>query len=337
MRVYDSLNHATIELCRDILMEGVKRETRGYTCLEFPVPQTICITNPTNRYITIPERKWNKILPFAESIWLALGMNNLDLLPGHYVKNLYNFSDDGKHWRAGYGPRIRGFVGSNIDYEVSKPFGKTKWATMGYTDQLQYVINILRKDPHTRQAGITIHDPVKDSFNEIGGLKETKDQPCTRLIHFQQNVDGALDCHVFMRSNDILWGFSAVNTFNFAFMQEYVANILELPIGNYYVTANNLHVYTDKLQQIEEIANAEDKVMYHSPFVHQYFGSNSLKMFDANLEVLYNYIKTLQNGMNYRIEIEDDMLNDVALVFYHYHTKREVKFKNMYLNKLFEL
>lgn len=37
-----------------------------------------------------------------------------------------------------------------------------------------------------------------------------------------------------MRSNDIIWGASAVNIFNYTFMQEYMATILGLGVGNYF-------------------------------------------------------------------------------------------------------
>lgn len=37
-----------------------------------------------------------------------------------------------------------------------------------------------------------------------------------------------------MRSNDIIGGASAVNIFNYTFMQEYMATILGLGVGNYF-------------------------------------------------------------------------------------------------------
>ena len=79
-----------------------------------------------------------------------------------------------------------------------------------YIDHLTscHVIMSLQKDINTRQASITIHDPIKDDFGKDGKLKETKDTPCTRTIQFMV-VDGKLDCTVTMRSNDVLWGFSA--------------------------------------------------------------------------------------------------------------------------------
>ena len=54
-----------------------------------------------------------------------------------------------------------------------------------------------------------------------------------------------------MRSNDMLWGASAVNIFNFTFMQEYFAAMLNMEIGSYFHIANNFHFYEDKLAHLQ--------------------------------------------------------------------------------------
>lgn len=253
MYSYQGINEALIGLSKEILEKGVWRATPGFQsensdrCLEFPFPVTVEIKNPTARLVRIPERKWSKILPFAESLWLALGWNNLDYLPGKYVKSLYNFSDDGETWRAGYGPRIRFYNGESDQYNIPS----MKALPEQEVDQLAYVINLLKKDLYTRQALITIHDPIKDSNVNL----VTKDQPCTRSIHFMMSTEGELNCYVTMRSNDLLWGFSAVNVFNFTFMQEYIARMLGVKIGKYYHIAHNFHIYEKFLPRIKSFAD----------------------------------------------------------------------------------
>lgn len=255
MESYIGINEALIGLSEKILKEGVWRDTPGFQsetaprCLEFPYPMTIEIRNPRARIVKIKERKWNNILSFAESLWLGLGWNDLDCLPGKYVKNLYNYSDDGVTWRAGYGPRIRNYTGESSQYFCS-PISPKHVEGVERVDQLEYVIDLLQKDPYTRQALITIHDPMKDSRI---GLK-TKDQPCTRSIHFMLSHEGRLNCYVTMRSNDLIYGFSAVNVFNFTFMQEYIAGVLGVPVGRYYHIAHNLHVYENSLPLVKKIA-----------------------------------------------------------------------------------
>jgi len=260
--VFEGLNQALVGLSQELLSNGVKRNTPGLQkgitessyCLEFPEPVTVRIKKPQARHVLLRERKWNNMLPYAEALWIALGWNNLDDLPGKYVKSLYKFSDDGKGWRAGYGPRIRSFDSDASDYDV----GENISGMEGAVDQLKFVIETLKKDPNSRQALITIHDPIKDDFDYEGNLKVTKDQPCTRSLHFMKDAKtGALKMNTTMRSNDLLWGFSAVNVFNFTWMQEYVADILGWEVGSYFHIAHNLHVYSNMLGTLEKIASCD--------------------------------------------------------------------------------
>lgn len=333
MKVFTNLNSALIKLSQDILKEGVFRETRGFRCLEFPYPVTVCLLNPLDRYVTIPARKWNKVLPFAELAWLLMGYNDLDVLPGNYVKNLYNFSDNGRTWRAGYGPRIRFMNGFKTDYDIgSKLDGNIVSGYIGMTDQLKYVVDVLNKDPYSRQAVIEIADPVKDNFDEDGNLKVTKDQPCTRLLNFQ-NRNGALDLTVYMRSNDLIWGFSAVNVFNFTFMLEIVAGMVGLPVGNYYHVANNLHVYEDKMDMVHEIANSG--IPKGGSHFYNLKGL-TLKKLDSNLEKLHNYEYQLRIGSTTLMpNFEFDLFYDWAGVFYnHYHKENPTSFNNQLIQNL---
>lgn len=254
MRSYQfgGINEAFYVLCHDLPRQGVWRpnpSNQARRTIEFEGPVQIAFTNPRNRHLLIPERKWQFALPYAESLWILLGWNDLDALPGRFFKSLYNFSDDGKTWRAAYGPRLRcyGYNGS-VNREEA---GATLWGTV---DQLAFVLQMLIKDPNTRQALVTIADPIYDDFDAAGKLLKTKDIPCTRSLHFmKQPNSNKLDLYVHMRSNDLVWGFSAVNVFNFTFMLEYVASLVGLEVGVYYHQVDNFHVYEDFLPMTQEV------------------------------------------------------------------------------------
>lgn len=337
MYKFKNLNQALIGMSKELLKNGVQRKTRGFDCIELPEPVLICIENPSDHYINIPERKWNKILPFVESLWLALGLNDLDVLPGNYVKNLYNFSDNNRTWRSGYGPRLRFYSGFMNDYDISeRKYGKITSGINGITDQFKYIIESFKRDINTRQAVISIADPSKDCFNTDGNLKQTKDYPCTRSLHFQLNTNGELDLIVDMRSNDILYGFSAINTFNFCLIQEYIANIVGVPVGKYYHKADNFHFY-DNFRPNLELISQYDISAY--PEQEKFFYKDkiqSLDHFDQLIETLFDYEKGLRIAKrDYRIDLDNDMFNDWAKVFYHYWTKNKIEFKNPFLNHLF--
>src|SRR5690606_11831823 len=111
--------------------------------------------------------------------------------------------------RAAYGPRFRYWQGGSDDYNI----GQYSTEIKSGTDQFKFVIDLLKKDPTSRQAIITIGDPEKDCFGFAGYIKETLDRPCTRNIQFIIN-EGKLDMCVHMRSNDFMWGATGVNIFN---------------------------------------------------------------------------------------------------------------------------
>ena len=70
-------------------------------------------------------------------------------------------------------------------------------------------------------------------------------------------VDGKLNLYVWMRSNDAVFGFSAVNLYNFTLMQQYVAKILGVPLGSYYHIADNFHYYENKKDLVEQLASID--------------------------------------------------------------------------------
>ena len=280
----------------------------------------------------MPERKWNPILPYAESLWLASGRNDLEFIQ-YFLPRLSDFSDDGVFMRGGYGPRFRKFSGNSFDYEIGSTNIIKASNCNAITDQFMYVIKCFEKDLYTRQAVITIGDPAKDCFNEGGILKITKDIPCTRLIQFMCTPENKLDMSVYMRSNDLIWGLSGVNIFNFTFMQEYFAGMLGLEVGSYYHIANNLHYYKDRHQEMVEnlsIKNPEDVGFRYKKDI------TSLEKFDQKIDELVGYEHKLRNTQfSEKPNFDDDFFNDWASVFYQKKTKRNIKFINPLLNKIF--
>lgn len=328
---YHSLNEFLVKMSAVLLKEGVKRETRGKVCYELPEPIIIQISNPCARIITVPERGWNKHLPFAESLWLAAGRNDIEM-SSYYCNNLKQFSDDGIWMRAGYGPRYRRFNGENIDYQIG--YTQKHINTPDVIDQFNYVIESFKRDAFTRQAIIEIGDPIKDCFNN-GVIKETKDFPCTRSIQFLRDADGKLNLYVHMRSNDFLWGATGINMFNNMFMLEYFAGILGYKIGSYYHIANNLHYYEEFRSKIESFSKvtsySNESFTYNSKF-------DSLISFDQQLKSLEGWEQSIRMGNSENfLETENEFFHDWALALYlKNHTPNSLKFHNPLLNYLFE-
>jgi len=113
--------------------------------------------------------------------------------------------------------------------------------------QLDIVIQMLKDNPDTRQAAVSIYDG-KEMENY------SHDTPCTYAVQFTV-LNNKLNMSVVMRSNDLWYGFCN-DQYQFSNLQMLVANETGYDVGTYYHFAHNLHLYNDKLPVMKEM-------MYH--------------------------------------------------------------------------
>lgn len=188
----------------------------------------IVLTRPWEREVVTPGRRASLPAQIAETMWVLAGRNDVEWL-SHYLPRAAEFSDDGEVWRGGYGPRIR------------------QWG--GEVDQLAHVVNLLREDPLTRRAVINIYDPAVDTA-------PGKDIPCNNWLHFTSR-GGKLHLHVATRSNDLIWGWSGINAFEWSALQEIVAGMLGLQIGELHFSITSLHVYDRHWKKAADLAHLD--------------------------------------------------------------------------------
>ena len=109
---------------------------------------------------------------------------------------------------------------------------------MKRNDQIDYVFDLLRNEPDTRQAAISIYDCKEhDTF--------AFDTPCTYAVQFTI-LHNRLDMCVTMRSNDLWYGFCN-DQYCFSELQRLVSTQLNIETGVYYHFAHNMHLYNDKI------------------------------------------------------------------------------------------
>lgn len=167
------------------------------------------IDHPWMNIIFTPWRKWNLNYAKFEWNWYLSGNRNADEI-GARASIWKSMQDE------------NGNVNSNYGWQWKR------------NDQLKKIINILKDDPLSRKAVISIYDG-----KEINDY--SKDTPCTQGIHFQV-IDNKLCMSVTMRSNDLVYGFCN-DQYCFSELQAMVATTLELEIGWYYHFVSNLHIY----------------------------------------------------------------------------------------------
>ena len=173
--------------------------------------------DPSQKIITNKERKFSEKYAESEWLWYLSGdrsVERLGAIHGKIPPIWLRMADE------------NGNVNSNYGWQWKR------------NNQLYKVIAMLENNPNTRQATISIYDG-----KEIENY--SKDTPCTYAVQFTI-LDNKLCMSVLMRSNDLWYGFCN-DQYQFASLQQMVADSLSIETGWYYHYAHNMHLYNDKL------------------------------------------------------------------------------------------
>ena len=209
---FDMANQAYEYYHNKIITEGIPF---GNTKALFNVG--FYLDNPMLKEITNTERNWSYDYAEAEWLWYLSGDPNISRLGEIYgkVPAIWKRMADNS-----------GEVNSNYGYQWQR------------NKQLDHIVDMLKVNPSTRQAAISIYDA-----KEIN--RYSNDTPCTYAVQFTI-IENKLCMSVYMRSNDLWYGFCN-DQYQFANLQELVAKRLDIETGWYYHHAHNLHLYNDKL------------------------------------------------------------------------------------------
>jgi len=110
-----------------------------------------------------------------------------------------------------------------------------------HINQIDFVINELKRNPSSRRAVILIRDNSIDPFND--------DPAC--LQHLQYFIrDNELHCKALFRSNDACKA-TFMNMFALIMLQKKIADELGIPVGTYVHRANSFHCYEKDLHLLE--------------------------------------------------------------------------------------
>jgi len=261
MTTYENANEALPDLMRLVLNRGTEVESRNGLTKEL-IMQQVTLRNPVPAEITVPGRHVSLPAQIAETMWLLAGRNDIEWL-SNYLPRAADFSDDGKTWRGGYGPRLRKWqVADNQHQDI-------------YVDQLAHVVDLLKvTNPDTRRAVINIYNPAIDT-------QPGKDIPCNNWVHFIPR-DGVLHAHVAIRSNDLMWGWSGINAFEWTTLLTIVAGLTELQRGSITFSISSLHLYQKHWGKASDIVSESAGA---SPLEHvvanpEFFFEGSLSDFD---------------------------------------------------------
>ena len=113
--------------------------------------------------------------------------------------------------------------------------------------QLPIIIDTLKKDSGTRQAVLSIWDPVQDlQESRLGGGQRI---PCSLLYQFTIRYD-SLDCMYIMRSNSF-FEHHVIDLYGAIGLMEYVAKECGVKVGTLTFVCGSLHAFQWSLEKVK--------------------------------------------------------------------------------------
>jgi thymidylate synthase len=214
-----------LDLCERILTEGIKKEDRtGTGTLSVFGHQMRFDLNAGFPLVTTKKLHTRSII--YELLWFLQGNTNIQYLQEHGVHIWDAWADAQGDLGPIYGKQWRSFSGAN---------GKT-------VDQLQWVIDEIKRNPDSRRLIISAWNPPE--------LADMALPPCHCLFQFYV-AQGKLSCQLYQRSADVFLGLP-FNIASYALLTHMVAHVTGLEPGEFIHTIGDAHLYVNHIEQVQE-------------------------------------------------------------------------------------
>ena len=228
MRSYTNIDTFWKNAIKDILNYGVTLESRAGACTEI-LDWSCVLENPRANFLFNPVRMMCPAYAAGELLWYLSGEANVEALLSYapsYVRFTKGSMDEPNIAYGAYGPRI-----------------------MRYLAQL---IGLLRKDPNTRQAVLSLWSPDDIGAACAGGFA---DIPCTLSLTFNIRED-RLHLSTTMRSNDV-WLGTPYDVWCFTCLQQLIAEALDMELGSYTHHVVSMHLYHTNMDKAKRVINGD--------------------------------------------------------------------------------
>ena len=177
-------------------------------------------------------RRVNPAIAAAELAWVLMGTENISWLQKH-TKIWNKFAVDGKVDGA-YGQRWR------------NEFGR---------DQLAGAIDVLRREPSSRQIMVSAWHPGKDGLNALSKALV----PCP-VDFTMQVLNNRLNVSVHMRSSDVAVGLP-YDTMFYALLQDALACETGLKLGKLTMNLDHAHIYETHMNDMQSLPRTPANTM----------------------------------------------------------------------------
>jgi thymidylate synthase len=250
-----------IDLVKDVLSYGEDSDDRtGVGTRSLFAPTTLHFDLSKDKCPVMTTRRTFFRGAVEELLWMLRGDTNAKNLQD---KNIHIW--DGNTTQEFIEKRgLRGVVPEN-DIGSLYGFQMRNWGGSLYEhyhgnksgiDQLQRVVDLLKKDPTSRRAVI--------SFYNVSQIETGVLEPCHLMYIFYVNQKtNKLYCHLTIRSWDLMCG-APINIIWTALFTKIVAQLVGLEAGGIAITGANCHVYKNHIPDVKKQVERE---IYECPKV----------------------------------------------------------------------
>jgi len=122
-----------------------------------------------------------------------------------------------------------------------------RWRNFFEKDQMEWLINMLKNEPSSRQWVVMTRDPNSDWLNN----PKKKNSPCVPMW-VANIVNWELNLHIVFRSNDVMLGVPHDVAW-FALLQHIIAQEVWVKVWWLHYTISHAHIYENHYKQAEEL------------------------------------------------------------------------------------
>lgn len=122
------------------------------------------------------------------------------------------------------------------------------YPAMNGIDQIERLIREIETNPNSRRLIVTGWNP--ETCDEVAL------PPCHTLFQFKVESGKTLHCQLYQRSADAFLGVP-FNISSYALLTHLVAHVCGLEVGDFVHTFGDLHIYSNHLEQVEELLSRE--------------------------------------------------------------------------------
>lgn len=213
---------AYLDLLRRVMAEGVVKGDRTGTGTRSVFGHQMRF-DLSKGFPLVTTKKLHLRSIIHELLWFIAGETNIEYLRKNAVTIWDEWADEGGELGPVYGKQWRSWA---------KPDG-------GTVDQIQWVINEIKRNPDSRRLVVSAWNPAD--------LDRMALPPCHCLFQFYV-ADGKLSCQLYQRSADIFLGVP-FNIASYALLTAMMAQVTGLKPGDFVHTFGDAHLYSNHVEQ----------------------------------------------------------------------------------------